>query len=331
MPKLVFRVSADYEEVIRLRNEIEKLKKELKGMNASQTPHAFNTLNAQLQTSTQRMDELVVEAAKAGAEMEHGFKRKIFDASQVVNGLSEKITLQRGTIQQLKNELTDLKGKYREALKHDGNASELEAKIKIASEKLREQKSALFDLTQEQANARLSVKKLRDEYELFNNDSKETVAATENIGFSLKKAFAVIGGAALGKQFLSDMIRVRGEFQAADTAIQTLLGSKEKADALMSQVREYAKISPLEFSDVTQATQMMLGFNIEAEKVPKFIAAIGDVSMGESGKFNSLTLAFSQMSAAGKLMGQDLNQMINAGFNPLQIMSEKTGKSISQL
>ena len=127
------------------------------------------------------------------------------------------------------------------------------------------------------------------------------------------------------------MIRVRGEFQAADTAIQTLLGSKKKADALMSQVREYAKISPLEFSDVTQATQMMLGFNIEAEKVPRFLAAIGDVSMGDTQKFNSLTLAFSQMSAAGKLMGQDLNQMIGQGFNPLQIMSEKTGKSIAQL
>lgn len=53
--------------------------------------------------------------------------------------------------------------------------------------------------------------------------------------------------------------------------------------------------------------------------------------MGESSKFNSLTLAFSQMSAAGKLMGQDLNQMINAGFNPLQIISEKTGKSIATL
>ena len=55
------------------------------------------------------------------------------------------------------------------------------------------------------------------------------------------------------------------------------------------------------------------------------------ISMGESSKFNSLTLAFSQMSAAGKLMGQDLNQMINAGFNPLQIISEKTGKSIATL
>ena len=127
------------------------------------------------------------------------------------------------------------------------------------------------------------------------------------------------------------MIRVRGEFQAADTAIQTLLGSKEKADMLMTQVREYAKISPLEFSDVTKATQMMLGFNIEAEKVPRYLQAIGDVSMGDTQRFNSLTLAFSQMSAAGKLMGQDLNQMINAGFNPLQIISEKTGKSIATL
>jgi tape measure domain-containing protein len=61
------------------------------------------------------------------------------------------------------------------------------------------------------------------------------------------------------------------------------------------------------------------------------LKAISDISMGESSKFNSLTLAFSQMSAAGKLMGQDLNQMINAGFNPLQIISEKTGKSIATL
>ena len=142
---------------------------------------------------------------------------------------------------------------------------------------------------------------------------------------------AVIGGTGVLKALGAEMIRVRGEFQAADTAIETLLGNKEKANALMSQVREFAKISPLEFSDVTAATQMMLGFNIEAEKVPRYLQAIGDVSMGNTQKFNSMTLAFSQMSAAGKLMGQDLNQMINAGFNPLQIMSEKTGKSIATL
>ena len=66
--------------------------------------------------------------------METGFKRKIFDASQVVNGLSEKITFQRGTIQQLKNELVGLKDKYREALKQDGDTSSLEAKIRSTNE-----------------------------------------------------------------------------------------------------------------------------------------------------------------------------------------------------
>ena len=331
MSKLYFKIGSDWEEVVRLRNEIAKLKQELMSMDGTQSPAAFKALNAQLAASNQRLDELVTNAAKAGAEMETGFKRKIFDASQVVNGLSEKITLQRGTIQQLKNELSSLKDKYREALKQDGDTSSLEAKIKSTSEKLREQKSVLFNLTQEQANARLSVKKLRDEYELYNNDGKEVVATNEGIAISWKKALAVIGGVSALKALGSEIIRVRGEFQAADTAIQTLLGSKEKADALMAQVREYAKISPLEFSDVTSATQMMLGFNIEAERVPRYLQAIGDVSMGNTQKFNSLTLAFSQMSAAGKLMGQDLNQMINAGFNPLQIMSEKTGKSIATL
>lgn len=337
MAQLVFHVQADYEEVIRLRNEIEKLKKELKGMDATVSPAAFNTLNTQLSASTQKMDELVTEAAKAGAEMEQGFKRKIFDASQTVNGFTEKIIAQKAVVKDVEADVKRLGEAYRTALKNNryggygGGANNALAEYNAARRALDEEKAALFALTQEQATARLSVKKLRDEYALYRDDSKEMVVATEGIGISLKKAFAMIGGAALGKQLISDMIRVRGEFQAADTAIQTLLGSKEKADALMSKVREYAKISPLEFSDVTQATQMMLGFNIEAEKVPRFLQAIGDVSMGETQKFNSLTLAFSQMSAAGKLMGQDLNQMINAGFNPLQTMSEKTGKSIAQL
>jgi tape measure domain-containing protein len=133
------------------------------------------------------------------------------------------------------------------------------------------------------------------------------------------------------KEFSTAIIRVRGEFQQMETVIETLLGSKEKADALMMEVRRFAAISPLELKDVSAATQMLLGFNIEAEKVPRFLNAIGDVSMGDAQKFNSLTLAFSQMSATGKLMGGDLNQMINAGFNPLSIMAETTGKSISVL
>lgn len=330
MSKLYFKIGSDWEEVVRLRNEIAKLKQELMSMDGTQTPAAFKALNAQLAASNQRLDELVTNAAKAGAEMETGFKRKIFDASQVVNGLSEKITFQGGTIQQLKNELSGLKDKYREALKQDGDTSSLEAKIRSTNEKLKEQKSSLFNLTQEQANARLSVKKLRDEYALYRQDGEKNVDVTKQV----EQAMSNMGKKLLGgysiKEFLSSMIRVRGEFQSMQTAIETMVG-KDMAGQLIPQIKELAKISPLTMSDMIGAEKMMLGFNIQAEDTIKYLKAISDISMGESSKFNSLTLAFSQMSAAGKLMGQDLNQMINAGFNPLQIISEKTGKSIATL
>ena len=115
-----------------------------------------------------------------------------------------------------------------------------------------------------------------------------------------------------------------------DTAIETMVG-KDMANRLIPQIKELAKISPLTVSDMVGAEKMMLGFNIQAEDTIRYLQALSDISMGDSVKFKSLTLAFSQMSAAGKLMGQDLNQMINAGFNPLQIISEKTGKSIAAL
>ena len=332
MSKLYFKIGSDWEEVVRLRNEIAKLKQELMSMDGTQSPAAFKALNAQLAASNQRLDELVTNAAKAGAEMETGFKRKIFDASQAVNGFTEKILAQKAVVKDIEADVKRLGDAYRTALRRNPlSASSKLEEYNAARKALDEEKAALFGLTQQQAEARLSVKKLRDEYALYKDDAKEVVETNNGIAISWKKALAVIGGAGVLKALGSEIIRVRGEFQAADTAIQTLLGSKEKADALMSQVREFAKVSPLEFSDVTAATQMMLGFNIEAEKVPRYLQAIGDVSMGNTQKFNSLTLAFSQMSAAGKLMGQDLNQMINAGFNPLQIISEKTGKSIAIL
>lgn len=332
MSKLYFKIGSDWEEVVRLRNEIAKLKQELMSMDGTQTPAAFKALNAQLAASNQRLDELVTNAAKAGAEMETGFKRKIFDASQAVNGFTEKILAQKAVVKDIEADVKRLGDAYRIALKRNPlSANSKLEEYNAARKALDEEKAALFGLTQQQAEARLSVKKLRDEYALYKDDAKEVVETNNGIAISWKKALVVIGGAGVLKALGAEMIRVRGEFQAADTAIETLLGNKEKANALMSQVREFAKISPLEFSDVTAATQMMLGFNIEAEKVPRYLQAIGDVSMGNTQKFNSMTLAFSQMSAAGKLMGQDLNQMINAGFNPLQIMSEKTGKSIATL
>lgn len=150
-------------------------------------------------------------------------------------------------------------------------------------------------------------------------------------------AFSKIARAAGGifalnqlKQFATEIISVRGEIESLQISFETLAG-KSKGNQLFSEIKEFAVQTPMMMGDLAKGAQTMLAFNIEAEKVMPILKAIGDISMGDSQKFNSLALAFSQMSATGKLMGQDLLQMINAGFNPLSVISEKTGKSIGEL
>lgn len=331
MATLYFKVSSDWEQVVKLRQECEKLEAQLKKMDSRSAPVATKTLETQLESTKQQMMGLVTEAAKAGAEIENGFKKKIYDASQTVNGLSEKIIAQRAVIKDIEFDVKRLGDAYRTALKNNPiGASGKLAEYNAARKALDEEKAALFGLTQQQAEARLSVKKLRDEYSLYKKDAGDTVEINNGLSLSWGKMLGVIGGATALKSLASQIVRVRGEFQSMQTAIETMVG-KDVASGLMSQLKEMAKISPLTLTDMVNAEKMMLGFNIQAEDTVRYLQALSDISMGDSVKFKSLTLAFSQMSAAGKLMGQDLNQMINAGFNPLQIIAEKTGKSIVTL
>lgn len=333
MPQLYFKISADYDAVIRLRDEISKLEAQLKKMDVNKSPAAAKALETQLASTRQQMMSLVTEAAKAGAVMESDFKKKIYDASQTVNDLSEKIIAQRTVVREVQADVKRLGETYRTALKNGPiGAASKKSEYDAARKALDEERAALFGLTQEQANARLSVKKLRDEYSLFKEESGDVKDAIGDITGQMKNWIAGIAGGIGIKEFLGQMIQVRGEFENIETSLRVLLGGdSEKLSDIMSQMKEYALISPLTTKDMASALQMMIGFGIQAEDAITYLKALGDISMGDTVHFNSLALAFSQMSAAGKLMGQDLNQMINAGFNPLQQISEKTGKSIGEL
>lgn len=172
-----------------------------------------------------------------------------------------------------------------------------------------------------------------------------TDSAAKELGGSLRKAgdegsagFDKLAKYAAGfftlqkaAEFGKKIFEVRGEIQSLQTSFETLVGNKQQAEGLFNSIREFATSTPMQLKDLAGAAQTMMSFNIPVEQIMENLKALGDVSMGDAQKFQSLSLAFSQMSATGKLMGQDLLQMINAGFNPLATISEKTGKSISEL
>lgn len=169
--------------------------------------------------------------------------------------------------------------------------------------------------------------------QIFNSIGTQAEIEGRRIDDSFKRigrGFAGLLSIEGARRFSSEIIKVRGEMELLEASFETLVG-KAHYKQFISDLKDFAVESPLSLTGVSNAAQTLLGFNIEAEKVLPILRQLGDVSMGNEQRFSSLALAFAQTSSAGHLMGQDLLQMINAGFNPLQEISRKTGKSISEL
>lgn len=186
--------------------------------------------------------------------------------------------------------------------------------------------------------ARLDNERLRSDAAESQNILHGIGRAAEQEGNNIDAAFRKVGMTIAGVftaqkalDFGRSILAVRKEIESFEISFRTLLGNKEKADAMFSQIRDFAAKTPLQLKDLSSAAQTMLSFNIDEADIMPMLRSIGDISMGDTQKLQSLTLAFAQMSSTGKLMGQDLLQMINAGFNPLSVIAEKTGKSIGTL
>lgn len=137
----------------------------------------------------------------------------------------------------------------------------------------------------------------------------------------------ILAGAGIGMSIRKGM---EADLQQAN--ITTLLrGDVEKAKALYAQLSDYGVKTPYDKAGLIEAQKTMMSFGLSSEFAFGKLKNIGDIAMGDAQKMQSLSLAFAQATSAGKLQGQDLMQMINAGFNPLQVISERTGESMAQL
>jgi tape measure domain-containing protein len=167
------------------------------------------------------------------------------------------------------------------------------------------------------------------------------------VGRGLRKAFSLDGfkGSLMaipGMQFLMNpytmigagigaMVRLGAQAESVNVAFTTLVGSERKAAEMLGQINDFASRSPFGKMDLTQSAQTMLNFGVETGKVLPLLRQLGDISGGDKDKMSALSLVMGQVSSTGYLMGQDLLQFINAGFNPIQELSQMTGISVDKL
>lgn len=168
-------------------------------------------------------------------------------------------------------------------------------------------------------------------------DSSATRLAS-SIGGRLKSAFMSLPGA----EFITNPIvamtagigtvaKLGMEADMAATSFGVLVGSEEKSASMLEKLNKYADGTIWGRKEILEASKTMLGYSVSADTVVSDLQRLGDIAMGDKQRLQSLALVFGQVASAGKLQGQDLLQLINAGYNPLQDIAELTGKTMSEV
>ena len=135
---------------------------------------------------------------------------------------------------------------------------------------------------------------------------------------------AFAGVAAIGVKYNASM-------ETYSTSFETMTGSAEKAAEIMQQLQKIGAETPFEFEDLAKTTNTLMQFGFTADEAIESMQMLGDISQGSAQKMDSITRAFGKMSSSGKVSLEDINMMIDAGFNPLQEISQTTGESMADL
>lgn len=161
--------------------------------------------------------------------------------------------------------------------------------------------------------------------------------ALGSLGGSLGSLGRLASGAAAGfallklKDYGQYALQTSAAFEQLAISFRVMTGSAQTGQELTDAIIELGAKTPMTAQQLSKAAQLLLSFGESAENIIPDLQLLGDITGGEANRFQQLALVFAQVGANGKLMGQDLIQMVNAGFNPLQIMSQTTGKSMGEL
>lgn len=331
MPTLVFKIAADYEAVIRLREEISKLEAQLKKMDVNKSPAAAKALETQLASARQQMMGLVTEAAKAGAVMENDLKKKLNSASKASDELTEEIIKQRKIIRDTQDDVRRLSDEYSKMGKYSPNSKAKLAELNTAKAALNEQRYSLGELQDQQARNRLEVRKLTREYKEFASGTNNADEIVKSLTDSLKRTAAEIGGLMAIKKFGSDVIEATGKMQQLQVALSTILQDKSKADQLIAEIVQFAAKTPFNLDDVATGAKQLLAYGSSADNVVKELSMLGDVASGLQIPLGSLIYLYGTLRVQGRAYWRDIQQFQGRGVNIVEEMAKNLGVTQDQI
>lgn len=355
MAGMKFNADIDLEKIVKLRQEIDKLKKSL--IEIASVPNsdaAVKSLERQLASALKKLEtykDKYVQTQQARLDQEKAASEQIKKQQKEIDSLIKKYEalqkqIEKGTLRPPRSPKSYTDEQISAALNTQVQS------IKEAREQLKILRFAQANVTDQQeketgARTKLNIKiqentrylKLnsdaytRQKMEIGNYEEniRRALDGTGQFNLSLSKMLGVIGGTAALKGLVTDMINVRGEFQKTSIAFETMLGSKEKADALMAQMVETAAKTPFDLQGVTSGTKQLLAYGTSADKVNETLVRLGNIASGLSIPLGELVYLYGTSMSQGRLFTQDVNQFMGRGIPLVAELSKELGKTESEI
>ena len=331
MATLYFKIGADYDKVIRLRDEIKKLENQLKSFGMSTPDAKIKRTEERLASSRQEFTRLAAEAAKAGAEMQNGLKKKIDSVTKSSDELSAEIIKQRAIIRETKEDVRMLSEQYSKMGKFDPKATSTLNQLNRAKAALNEQKYALGELQGQQASNRLELRQLTRQYREFSEETDKSTVTVDALMSSLKRTAAEIGGLAAIKKFGADVINATGTMQQLQVSLSTILQDGEKASKLIEEIAQFAAKTPFELNDVAEGAKQLLAYGSSAGTVVDELSMLGDVAAGLQIPIGQLIYLYGTLRTQGRAMTVDIRQFAGRGIPIYEELAKVLGVSKDQV
>lgn len=331
MATLFFKIGADFDNVIRLRNEITKLEAQLKNFGKSTPEQEIRRTEEKLASARGEFTRLTTEAAKAGAVMERELKQKIDSATRASDELSEEIIKQRRIIRETREDVRMLSEQYSKLDKYSSKRDTKLAELNLAKAALNEQRYALGELQEQQAKNRLEVRRLNREYQEYTKTSDKATSSNNLLANSIRRTVLELGGAMALRRFSSEVLHATGTMQQLRVALSTILQDKEKADALISDITQFAAKTPFNLEDVAAGAKQLLAYGSSAENVVKELSMLGDVAAGLQIPIGQLIYLYGTLRTQGRAMTIDIRQFAGRGIPIYEELAKVLGVSEDQV
>ena len=196
------------------------------------------------------------------------------------------------------------------------------------------------DLAKELADAEKEADDLKNEMDSLSKKAKNTGDNVESLSDKLKKglsnaakvATGVLTTVATGVVALGKIgLEYNAQIESYTTDFEVMMGDAEAAAKKVEELKQMGAKTPFELGDLASATKTLLAFNVSADESTGVLQQLGDISLGNVQKLESLTRAYGKMNASQKVTLEDINMMIDAGFNPLLLVAENTGETMEQV